>query len=175
MTRFARLFHRYILRDLARNPIRTVLTLTGVALGIAVVVGVHVANDRAISSFNNSLRILSGQADLQISANGLQLDEELIGELSWVWDVGAMTAIVEGRVDLDASPSSSAWASCCSSPGDATPPRRTMRASTSGPTSSSAPGSTTPTARGVTPSRVTPSTALICEAGSTAERGRTSS
>ncbi len=104
MTRFARLFHRYILRDLARNPIRTLLTLTGVALGIAVVVGVHVANDRAISSFNNSLRILSGQADLQISANGLQLDEELIGELSWVWDVGAMTAIVEGRVDLDASP-----------------------------------------------------------------------
>ena len=104
MTRFARLFHRYILRDLARNPIRTLLTLTGVALGIAVVVGVHVANDRAISSFNNSLRILSGQADLQISANGLQLDEELIGELSWVWDVGAMTAIVEGQVDLDASP-----------------------------------------------------------------------
>ena len=104
MRGFGLLFHRYILRDVARNPIRTLLTITGVSLGIAVVVGVQLANDRAIGSFNDSLRILSGGADLQITANGLQLDEQLIGELDWVWDIGALTAIVEGRVDLDDSP-----------------------------------------------------------------------
>ena len=104
MRGFGLLFHRYILRDLARNPIRTLLTITGVSLGIAVVVGVQLANDRAIGSLNDSLRILGGGADLQITANGLQLDEQLIGELDWVWDIGALTAIVEGRVDLDDLP-----------------------------------------------------------------------
>ena len=83
------------------TPLRTLLTLTGVALGIAVVVAVHLANDRAIGSFNDSLRILNGRPDLQIAANGLDLDENLVGELSWVWDVGVMTAIIEGRIHLE--------------------------------------------------------------------------
>ena len=104
MPRSWRLFHWLILRDLASNTVRTVLTVTGVALGVAVVVGVHLANDRAVDSFNDSLEILNGQSDLQISANGLDLDEGLIGELAWVWDVGVMTAIVEGRMDLDTQP-----------------------------------------------------------------------
>ena len=104
MRSFLQLFHYYIVRDLARNPIRTGLTITGVALGIAVVVGVQLANDRAIGSFNDSLRILGGGADLQITANGLQLDENLIGDLDWDWDIGALTAIVEGRIDLDDTP-----------------------------------------------------------------------
>ena len=101
MPSFFRIFHRMILRDLIGNPVRTLLTLTGVALGIAVVVAVHLANDRAIGSFNDSLRILNGRADLQIAANGLDLDENLVGKLSWVWDVGVMTAIIEGRIDLE--------------------------------------------------------------------------
>ncbi len=102
MLSFLSLFHRVIVKDTLQNRFRTLLTLTGVALGIAVVVGVHLANERAIDSFNDSLGILNGRADLQISANGLDLDETLIGELAWVWDVGVMAAIVEGRLDLSA-------------------------------------------------------------------------
>ena len=96
--KFLKLFNQTIIRDLVRNPTRTLLTLTGVALGIAVVVAVQLANDRAIGSFSDSMDLLNGGADLQIAANGRPLDESLIGELSWVWDVGAMTAIVEGRL-----------------------------------------------------------------------------
>lgn len=102
--KFALLFHRYILRDLTGNPVRTLLTLSGVALGIAVVVAVQLANDRAIDSFTDNLSLLNGRADLQISANGLALDERLIGDLSWVWDVGVMTAVIEGRAEFQ-SPS----------------------------------------------------------------------
>jgi len=101
--KFAVLFQRYILRDLAGSRARTLLTLAGVALGISVVVGVRLASERAIGSFNDSLRLLGGGADLQISANGLAMDEGLVGELSWVWDVGVMTAIIEGRVEVDSS------------------------------------------------------------------------
>jgi putative ABC transport system permease protein len=98
--KFLSLFNQMIVRDLIRNPVRTLLTLTGVALGIAVVVAVQLANDRAIDSFTDSLQLLNGQADLQVAANGRPLDENLIGELSWAWDVGAMTAILEGRLQL---------------------------------------------------------------------------
>ena len=104
MLAFLRLFYRVIVKDTLHNRLRTLLTLTGVALGIAVVVGVHLANERAVDSFNDSLELLSGRADLQISANGLDLDETLIGELGWVWDVGVMAAIVEGRLDVAAQP-----------------------------------------------------------------------
>ena len=101
MASFLRLFHRVIVKDALANRLRTLLTLTGVALGIAVVVGVHLANERAIDSFNDGLGILNGGADLQIEANGLDLDETLVGDLSWVWDIGVMAAIVEGRMELD--------------------------------------------------------------------------
>ena len=100
---FLRLFHRYVVRDVLHNPVRSLFTLTGVALGIAVVAGVYLANDRAIGSFEESLRALAGQADLQVTSNGLQLNETLISELSWVWDIGTMTSIVEGQALVDPS------------------------------------------------------------------------
>jgi putative ABC transport system permease protein len=94
---FPFLFRALILRDLTVNPVRTFLTMAGVALGIAVVVAVQLANERAISSFNESVSLLNGTADIQIAANGQPLDENLIGRLGWLWDVGAMTAVIEGQ------------------------------------------------------------------------------
>ncbi|MBI2821713.1 MAG: ABC transporter permease [Acidobacteria bacterium] len=101
--RLLSLFHQYILRDLFRNPVRTGLTVTGVALGIAVVVAVHLANARAVESFNDSLLLLGGRADLQITANGLPLDETLISRLAWVWEIGSMSPIVQGGAVLERS------------------------------------------------------------------------
>jgi putative ABC transport system permease protein len=97
---FFRLFHRYIIRDLVRHRSQAALTVSGIALGISVVVAVHLANDRATRSFNDSLRLLSGQADLEITSNGLPLPEETIRQLAWVWDYGSMSSIVEGRARL---------------------------------------------------------------------------
>lgn len=97
---FLSLFHRCIVRDLVKRPARTLLTVAGVALGIGVVVAVHLSNERAIGSFTDSLLILSGGADYQIAANGIPLDERLVGELSWFWDYGEMSALVEGTVGL---------------------------------------------------------------------------
>jgi putative ABC transport system permease protein len=85
------------------------LTVLGVAIGVGVVIAVQLANGRAIGSFENGLEILSGRADLSIEANGRALDETLIGELDWVWDVGAMTAIIEGRIERTDSTSGSGF------------------------------------------------------------------
>ena len=73
---FLRLFRRYILRDLFKNKARGALTVSGIALGISVVVAVHLANERAIGSFNDSLEIMAGRADLEITANGFPLPDD---------------------------------------------------------------------------------------------------
>src|SRR5438552_4948631 len=97
MLDFLRLFYRFIVRDLRRDRVRAALTISGIAAGIAVVVAVQLANARAIRSFDESLHALSGQSDLQITANGLPLREDIMRQLDWVWDYGSMSPVVEGR------------------------------------------------------------------------------
>src|SRR5215510_1486105 len=102
--RFLQLFHRYIIRDFLQHRVRLVLTVSGIALGISVMVAVHLSVDRATGSFENSLRTLSGRSDLEITANALPVPEGIIGELAWVWDYGRMTPIVEGRGVVNQQP-----------------------------------------------------------------------
>src|SRR5262245_48950995 len=101
---FFRFFHKYIVRDLLRHRARFALTIAGIALGIGVVVAVQLAVSRAIASFNDSVDLLAGTADLAITANGRALPEEIIRKLDWIWDYGAMTPIVEGRALSDQGP-----------------------------------------------------------------------
>src|SRR5262249_29338653 len=55
---------------------------------------------RAIAAFNDSVQLLAGEASLQITANGLLLPEDVIQKLTWVWDFGSMSPLVEGRAVL---------------------------------------------------------------------------
>ena len=77
----ATLFRILIVRPLLHEPLRTALTLTAVALGVAVVIGIELAGSAASGSFESSLTTLTGTIDLQLSANG-GLDEALIGKIS---------------------------------------------------------------------------------------------
>lgn len=80
MTYLLRLFTRLILRPLAREPMRTSLSVMAVALGVAVVVAIDLAGDAAAGSFRSSLESLAGKSDLIITATG-GVDEELLGRL----------------------------------------------------------------------------------------------
>jgi putative ABC transport system permease protein len=75
------LFSRLMVRPLWREPLRTMLTVFAVALGVAVVVAIELAGEAATGSFRSSLESLSGDADFEISAVG-GLEEELLGELA---------------------------------------------------------------------------------------------
>ena len=75
------LFSRLMVRPLWREPLRTMLTVFAVALGVAVVVAIELAGEAATGSFRSSLESLTGDADFEISAVG-GLDEELLGELA---------------------------------------------------------------------------------------------
>ena len=74
------LFVRLMLRPLRREPLRTALTISAVALGVAVVVAIDLAGQAAAGSFHSSLESLAGKSDLQLSATG-GLDQNLLGRL----------------------------------------------------------------------------------------------
>ena len=75
------LFSRLMVRPLWREPLRTMLTVFAVALGVSVVVAIELAGEAATGSFRSSLASLAGDADLEISTVG-GLDEQLLGELA---------------------------------------------------------------------------------------------
>jgi putative ABC transport system permease protein len=59
---------RFFIRPLARERARTALTVFAVALGVAVVLAIHLAGTAAAGSFRASLETLTGSADFEITA-----------------------------------------------------------------------------------------------------------
>jgi putative ABC transport system permease protein len=74
------LFYRLVVRPLFREPVRTLLTLLAIALGVAVVLAIDLAGTAAAGSFHSSLETLAGNTDLEIVTAG-GVPENLIGTL----------------------------------------------------------------------------------------------
>jgi putative ABC transport system permease protein len=65
-----RIFFRLMVRPLFREPVRTGLTVLGIALGVAVVLAIDLAGNAATGSFRSSLETLSGDNNLEVTASG---------------------------------------------------------------------------------------------------------
>lgn len=61
------LLRALVLRPLRQDAVRTLLSLAAVALGVAVVIAIRVANRSAIASFHSSAAALAGSADLLVT------------------------------------------------------------------------------------------------------------
>ena len=69
------LFYRLILRPLRRERLRTSLTISAVALGVAAVLAIELAGEAAAGSFHSSMETLIGRADFEaISTGGVAPD-----------------------------------------------------------------------------------------------------
>jgi putative ABC transport system permease protein len=73
--------YRLILRPLWREPVRTLLTLLAITLGVAVVLAIDLAGDAAAGSFRSSIQTLVGKSDLEIVTGG-GIPEEVVGKLA---------------------------------------------------------------------------------------------
>lgn len=80
MTRLL-LFFRLMLRPMAREPVRTVLTMLAVALGVAVVIAIELAGDAAAGSFRSSVETLAGDSEIEVTATG-GVPDEIVGKLA---------------------------------------------------------------------------------------------
>ena len=96
---------RLVLRALVtgparRRPIRALLPIVGVAVGVAAVAAIHHANRSVTESFGESARAVAGRSDLAVvGARGVPLDA--IGSLRFLWRVGSIAPLVSGSAVLD--------------------------------------------------------------------------
>ncbi len=85
-------------RRLKEEPFRLLLTLVGVALGVAVFIAVKMANETSTRAFENSLAAISGKTQLEVSAGGLGVDEDLILRLRETKGVRRATPVMQQHV-----------------------------------------------------------------------------
>jgi len=75
------LFYRLMVRPLFREPVRTLLTILAIALGVAVVLAIDLAGGAAAGSFRSSIEALAGDNDLEVTASG-GVPESVVGTLA---------------------------------------------------------------------------------------------
>lgn len=77
------------------HPVRLLLALCAIALGIALGFGIHLINAAAFSEFSSAARSLSGSADLHIRAKTAHFPESVYLSLAQMPDVAVASPVVE--------------------------------------------------------------------------------
>ena len=95
-----RLFRQFILRPLFAEKIRTVTTVLGVSLGIAVVIAIQLTNASSVRGFETALETVAGKTAVEIIGSGIGIDETLLPELGWLRDYGIISPVIEGSAAL---------------------------------------------------------------------------
>jgi putative ABC transport system permease protein len=91
-----RLFRTFIVRRLLLERLRTVTTVTGVALGVAVVIAIQLANASSVRGFETALDTMSGRTAIEVVGGGAGLDESVLPSLGWLREFGTASPIIEG-------------------------------------------------------------------------------
>jgi len=68
-------------RQLLERPVRTAITICGIALGVAVSIAIQAANVEVLKSFEQTILAVAGRATLQVAGGELGLDELVIAQL----------------------------------------------------------------------------------------------
>jgi putative ABC transport system permease protein len=92
------------LRGLLRHPLLTALGILGIALGVAAVVSVDLANESALRAFRLSAGAVTGRATHQAVGGPSGLPEELYRVLRVEEGIRASAPVVEGYAAVSAHP-----------------------------------------------------------------------
>lgn len=74
-----------VLRPLLHEKLRTGLTVFGIAVGVAVIVAIQLANQSALRAFRESVDAVAGRANYQIVPESGSLSEDLLLRLRHLW------------------------------------------------------------------------------------------
>ena len=94
------LFKWFILRRLRKEAVRSALTALGIALGIAVVVGIRLANASSVGGFAAALESLTGAASLEV-VGAAGVAEPQVAALTWLRGFGDIAPVIEGDASLE--------------------------------------------------------------------------
>ena len=86
------------LREWYRHPIQLVLSIFGIAVGVATIVAIDLANYNASESFQKSNDLLNGLATHRISGDAQGIDQEVFRWLKVDMGVSAAIPVIESKV-----------------------------------------------------------------------------
>ena len=92
------LFRWFIIRHIRRERLRSAVTVGGVAIGIAVVVAIRLANESSVRGFETALVAVSGQVSLEITSPGVGVAQDRLAQLSWLRTFGRVSPIIDSDV-----------------------------------------------------------------------------
>ncbi len=84
------------LQHIITSKVRSLLTLMGVALGVAMVVGMTASNTAVLDAFTEMVDRASGKADLEVSGDEAGVDQALVDDLGGHTE---LVAHVAGRIE----------------------------------------------------------------------------
>lgn len=87
-----------VVRPMLRDKLRTILTLAGVSVGVAVIVAIQLANQSALRAFRESVDAVAGRANWQIAGDSGSVSEDVLLRLQPLWREGVRFAPV---IDVD--------------------------------------------------------------------------
>lgn len=91
-----RLFSRFIVHRLLQERLRTATTVVGIALGIAVVIAIQLANASSLRGFETALESVAGRTSIEIRGAGSGIAEEALVPLGWLREFGRVSPVIEG-------------------------------------------------------------------------------
>ncbi len=94
------ILRRALWRSVRRHPLQLLLAVLGVALGVAVVIGIDLANGSAAKAFRLSAATLAGQATHQIVGGPQGLEESFYARLRLELGLRQSAPVVEGYATL---------------------------------------------------------------------------
>ena len=80
---------------LRKHAVRTLLTIVGIVLGVAVFVAMHTANQAVFFAFERTVDRIAGAAQLQVSAGEAGFPEEILDRVQAVPEVQVAVPVIE--------------------------------------------------------------------------------
>ena len=84
-----------------KHVLRTLLTVAGIVLGVAVFVGMHTANQSVLFAFNTTVDRIAGKTELQVTAGETGFDEGVLETVQSARSVRVAVPVIEAIVDSE--------------------------------------------------------------------------
>src|SRR6185503_2274006 len=75
--------------------VRSTLTIAGIALGVAVFVGMHTANQAVFQAFRQTVDRIAGATQLQVAAGETGFDEQVLEQVQALPEVAVAVPVIE--------------------------------------------------------------------------------
>jgi putative ABC transport system permease protein len=82
-----------------KHLLRWMLTIGGIVLGVALLVGMYTANQSVLQAFNRTVEHIAGKTQLQVSAGDGGFAEEVLERVQNVPEISAAAPVIEQVVD----------------------------------------------------------------------------